>query len=81
MQDFWDTIKKTNLQIISIEIKEIQTKDKDNLFNNTVAKISQSQKREEHPGKEAFRMSNRQDQKRNTSRHISKTLNIQNKEF
>jgi hypothetical protein len=91
-QDIWDTIKNPNLHIRGTGI---QTKGIDTLFNNIVAENFLSLKdnniiaenflnlKEERDiqVQEAFRTQNRQDQKRNTSRHIIvKTLNAQKKE-
>jgi hypothetical protein len=65
------------------EAEEIQAKGIDNLSNRIIAenfpknfplrkRVTQVQ--------EAYRTPNHQDQKRNTPRHIIKTLNTQNKE-
>jgi phosphosulfolactate synthase (CoM biosynthesis protein A) len=65
------------------EGKETQTKGIDNLFNNIIAEISSNvEKGRDNQIQEAFRIPNRQGQKRNTPRYIIiKTLNIQNKEI
>jgi hypothetical protein len=62
--------------------EEIQTKGKDNLFSNIIVKnFPNLEKGKDIQVQEAFRMPNRQDQKRNIPRHIIiKILNVQNKE-
>jgi hypothetical protein len=53
------------------EGKETQTKGIDNLFNNIIAEISSNvEKGRDNQIQEAFRIPNRQGQKRNTPRYI-----------
>jgi hypothetical protein len=37
MQDFWETIKRSNLQIMGIEGKEEQAKGIENMFSKIIA--------------------------------------------
>jgi hypothetical protein len=51
MQDIWDTMKRTNLQIMSVEEgEEIQTKSIDKLFNRMIAENIPNPEKESHPG-------------------------------
>jgi hypothetical protein len=56
---------------MSIEEEKIQTKGIDNLFNNTITENFPSlEKGKDIQLQKVFRAPNRQDQKRNTPRHI-----------
>jgi hypothetical protein len=41
VQELWDTIKRPNLQIMSIEGEEIQAKDIENIFNKIIEEFFQ----------------------------------------
>jgi hypothetical protein len=64
------------------EVEEIQTKGQNNLFNRIKAEnFPNFEKESVTQVQEAYRTPNRQDQKRNTPRHIIiKTLTMQKKE-
>jgi hypothetical protein len=67
MQDIWDIMKRSNLQIMGVEGEEIQTKYTDNLFNRIIAENFLNLNKERViQVQEAYRTSNHQDQKRNT---------------
>jgi hypothetical protein len=48
MQDFWDMIKRPNLQIMGIEGEEAQTKYIGKIFNNVIAEISRNLEKDGH---------------------------------
>jgi hypothetical protein len=63
------------------EGEEIQTKSTDNLFNRIIPENFPNLKKERVTKvQKAYRTPNHQEQKRNTPRHIVKTLSTQNKE-
>jgi hypothetical protein len=75
--------KPMNHGFMGVEEKEeIQTKSIDNLFNRIIAEnLPNLNKERVTKVQEAYRIPNRQDQKRNTRRHIIiKTLSTHNKE-
>jgi hypothetical protein len=77
----WDTTKRQNLCIIGIE--EVQTKDKDNIFNKIIAENVLNLKKERVTQiQEVFKATRNKTKKKRTSpmNIIVKTLNIQNKE-
>jgi hypothetical protein len=81
-QAVWETMKRPNLQVRSVEEgEEIQTNSPDNLFNKRIAEnFPNLEKKTLTQVQEAYRPPNRQNQKRNTPRHIIiKTLSTQNK--
>jgi predicted nucleic acid-binding Zn-ribbon protein len=83
MQDIWDTMKRPNLGIMSVEeAEEIQAKGIDNLVNRIIAENFLNLEKESVTHvQEAYRTLNCQDQKRNTRIHIIiKTLSTLNKE-
>jgi DNA repair ATPase RecN len=46
MEDIWDTMKRPNIQIMSVEGEEMQTKSIDNLFNRIIAENFPNLKKE-----------------------------------
>ncbi|ERE70281.1 LINE-1 type transposase domain-containing protein 1 [Cricetulus griseus] len=82
IQEIWDTMKRPNLRIISIEEgEEIQLKDPENIFSKIIEENFPNLKKD-MPMKiqEAYRTPNRLNQKRSPCHIIIKTPNIQNKE-
>jgi hypothetical protein len=63
------------------EGEKMQTKDIDNLFENIITEnIPNLEKERDFQVQEVFRKTNRQNQKRHTTRYIKlKILNVQNK--
>ena len=83
LQELWDIMKRPNLRISGIEEgTEIQTKGKNNLFNDILSKNFPNLKSEmENEIQEAYKTPNAQNQNRSTTRHIMmKMPNIQNKD-
>jgi hypothetical protein len=78
-----DTMRRPNLQIIGVdENEDFQLKGPANIFNKIIEENSPNQKKEMPMNiQEAYRTQNRQDQKRNSSRHIIiRTKNALNKD-
>lgn len=75
-------MKRSNLKISRIENKDSELKGPENIFNKIIEENSPNLKKEmDIKVQEAYRTSNKQDQKRKSSCHITiKTLNPQNKE-
>jgi hypothetical protein len=83
IQKIQDTMRKPNLRIIGVdENKDFQLKGPVNIFNKTIEENFPNLKKEMLMNiQEAYRTSNRLNQKRNSSCHIIiKTPNAQNKE-
>jgi hypothetical protein len=83
IQEFQDTMRKTNLLIIGVdENEDFQLKRPANIFNKIIEKNFSNLKKEMPMNiQEAYRTPNRLDQKRNSSRHIIiRKTNALNKE-
>jgi hypothetical protein len=76
-------MRRPNLRIIGVEESEDpQVKEPVNIFNKNIEKNFLNLKKAMHMTiQEACRTPNRSDQKRNSSCHIIKTPNAQNKEY
>jgi hypothetical protein len=82
IQEIQDTMRRSNLRIISTDEKEdFQLKGPVNIFNKIIEESFPNLKREMTMNiQEAYRTPNRLDQKRNYCHIIMKTSNTQNKE-
>jgi hypothetical protein len=69
MQDIWDTMNRPNLQIKSIEGKEMENKGIDNLLDRIILENFPNLERVIQVQK-AYRMSKHQGKKRSTLRHV-----------
>jgi hypothetical protein len=77
MQDFWDKLIRPNTQIIGIEEEKVKAKGITNTFKNIIAEYFPSHDNEKVIQVQVYRSPNTQDQeKKNTNKHIVKTLNI-----
>jgi chromosome segregation ATPase len=84
IQEIQDTRRRPNLRIIGIEeSKDFQLKGPVNIFNKIIEEIFPNLKKDIPMNiQEAYRIPNRLDQKRNSSRHIIiKTPNALTKEY
>jgi len=82
IQEIQDTVKRSNLRIVGIEeSKDSQLKRPLNIFNKIIGENFPNLKKEMPVNiEEAYKISSRLDQKRNSSHHIIvKTPNAQNK--
>jgi hypothetical protein len=83
IQEIQDTTRTTNLQMIQVdENEDLQLKGPSNIFNKIIEENYPKLKKEISMNiQEAYRTPNRQDQKRNSSRHIiTRTTNALNKD-
>jgi hypothetical protein len=81
MQDLSNSIKRSNLRIMSIEGEEVQAKRIHNIFNKIIENFPNLKKVFPIQVQEALRAPNRPDQNRISSQHIIiKTTSIENRE-